>query len=188
MDSGPTLVGQGGATIGTVRVYVVLVEETPGRSVGEWPSSLPGEVCREIAGVALPAGVDDIVKVADADVASLAGPVGTLSLTDHDGTLSPTDLAGLLFPADLAESVIIGVVGLADAGILFPAVSDEILFPPDPADHGGPGCSGAGRKYRVPVFVCRSAGCAFQFGCHPGGRDSGIQWFGSGASSYSGVN
>ena len=37
------------------------------------------------------------------------------------------------FPADLAKPVTVGVIGLADAGILFPAVSERILFPPDPA-------------------------------------------------------
>ena len=39
----------------------------------------------------------------------------------------------MLFPADLAKPVTIDVTGLADAGILFPAVSEGILFPPDPA-------------------------------------------------------
>ena len=52
---------------------MVLVEETPGGSAGEWPSSLPGEVCREIAGAVPPAGVnddvDDVAKVVAADAA-----------------------------------------------------------------------------------------------------------------------
>ena len=34
-------------------------------------------------------------------------------------------------------------------------------------------------------FVGRSADCTFQFECRPHGSDSGVQWFGSGASSYS---
>ena len=45
------------------------------------------------------------------------------------------------FSADLAKPVTVGVAGLADAGILFPAVSEGIPFPTDsveflfPADH-----------------------------------------------------
>ena len=57
-----------------------------------------------------------------------------MSLTVCDGTLSPTDPAGILFPADLAEPVTIGVIGLADAGMLFPAVSEGILLPTDPGE------------------------------------------------------
>ena len=115
-----------------VRVSVKLVEETSEGSAGEWPSSLPGEVCREIAGAVPPAGVnddvDDVAKVVAADAAFLAeagipfpaGPVGMMSLTDRNGTLSQTDSVGIPFPADLAEPVTVGVVVLADAGILFP--------------------------------------------------------------------
>ena len=53
----------------------------------------------------------------------------------------PPDPAGMPFPADLAEPVTVGVADLADAGILFPAVSEGILLPTDPgkllspADH-----------------------------------------------------
>ena len=143
-----------------VRVSVVLVEETPGGSPGELPSSLPGEVCSVLAGAAPPASVKDDMNgvgvVVPAEAACLveagipfpADPVGTQSLTVRDGTLSPTDPAGILFPADLAELTTVGVVGLADAGILFlsvsecilfpagilfPAIAEGILFPPDPA-------------------------------------------------------
>ena len=62
-----------------------------------------------------------------------ADPVGTQSLTVRDGTLSLTDPAWILYPVDLAEPTTVGVGGLADAGILFPAISEGILFPPDPA-------------------------------------------------------
>ena len=128
-----------------VRVSVVLVEETPGGSTGELPSSLPGEVCSVLAGAAPPASekddMNDVVAVAPAEAACLveagipfpAEPVGTQSLTVRDGTLSPTDPAGILFPVDLAEPTTLGVVGLADAGILFLAITEGILFPPDPA-------------------------------------------------------
>ena len=43
------------------------------------------------------------------------------------------------------------------------------------------------RPTLLPGFVGRSADSTFQFGCRPRGSDSGVQWFGSGASSYSGV-
>ena len=127
-----------------VRVSVVLVEETPGGSTGELPSSLPGEVCSVLAGAAPPASekddIDDVAAVVPAEAACLveagmpfpAEPVGTQSLAVRDGTLSPTDPAGILFPANLAEPTTMGVVGLADAGILFSAVTEGILFPPDP--------------------------------------------------------
>ena len=108
------------------------------------PSSLPGEVCSVLAGAVPPAGVKDdmydVAVVVPADAACLveagipfpADPVGTQSLTVRDGTTSPTDPAGILFLADLAVPVTIGVIGLADAGILFPAVPEGILFLPDP--------------------------------------------------------
>ena len=38
----------------------------------------------------------------------------------------------MLFPADLAKPVTVGVAGLADAEILFPAVYEEIPVPTDP--------------------------------------------------------
>ena len=126
-----------------VRVSVVLVEETPRGSTGELPSSLPGEVCSVLAGAAPPASendnMNDVAAVVPAEAACLveagmpflAPPVGTQSLTVRDATLSPTDPAGILFPANLAEPTT--VVGLADAGILFPAVTEGILFPPNPA-------------------------------------------------------
>ena len=128
-----------------MRVSAVLVEETPGGSTGELPSSLPGEVCSVLAGAASPASenddMNDVAAVVPAEAACLveagilfpAQPVGTQSLTVRDGMLSLTDPAGILFPADLAEPTTVGVVGLADAGILFPAVAEGILFPPDPA-------------------------------------------------------
>ena len=133
------------------------------------PSSLPGEVCREIAGAAPPAGVNDDVdaKVVAADAAFLAaagipflaGPVGTLSLTEHDGTLSPTDPAGILFPVDLDEPVTVGVAGLADAGILFLAVPEGILFPPDP--DGIPFPADLARPVTVGVAGLADAGILF---------------------------
>ena len=126
-----------------VRVSVVLVEETPGRSAGKLPSSQNSGTYRTIVGAASPAGVIDVVdsvmlptiagavppadvaKVVAADAACLADagilfpadPVGTLSLTDQDGTLSPTDLAGILFSA-------------VPAGIPFPTDPAGILFRP----------------------------------------------------------
>ena len=118
----------------------MLVEETPGGSVGECPSSLPVEVCRDIAGAAPPVGfiddVDDVAKGVAPDASYLAEawipfpacPVGTLSLTERDGTLSPTDPAGILFPADLAEPVTVGVVGLANAGILKKIILAQKLY------------------------------------------------------------
>ena len=75
----------------------------------------------------------DGASLAKAGIPFPAGPVGMPSLTKWDGTLSPTDPTGILFPAGLAEPVTIGVVGLANAGVLCPAVSDGILFPPGPA-------------------------------------------------------
>ena len=41
---------------------------------------------------------------------------------------------GPVGPSDSAEPVTVGVIGLADTGIggMFPAVSEGILFPPDP--------------------------------------------------------
>ena len=99
-----------------VRVYVVLVEETPGWSTGELPSSVPGEVCSVLAGAAPLASekddmIDDVAAVVPAEAACLveagiplpADTVWTQSLTVCDGTLSPTDHAGILFSADLAE-------------------------------------------------------------------------------------
>ena len=122
-----------------VRVSVVLVEETPGGSTGELPSSLPGEVCSVLAGAAPPASenMNDVAAEAaclvEAEILFPAQPVGTQSLTVCDGMLSPTDPAGILFSADLAELTTVGVVGLADAGMLFPAVTEGILFLPDSA-------------------------------------------------------
>ena len=126
-----------------VRVSVVLVEETPGGSTGELPSSLPGEVCSVLAGAAPPTSenddMNDVTAVVPAEAACLveagipfpAQPVGTQSLTVCNGT----DPAGMLFLSDLAEPTTVGVhvVGLADAGMLFPAMTEGILFPPDPA-------------------------------------------------------
>ena len=79
----PTLVAQGGTTVGACKSICVL------------PT---------IAGAAPPA---DVANVVAADAASLAdagilfptGPVGTLFLTEQDGTFSTTDLARILFPA-----------------------------------------------------------------------------------------
>ena len=61
MDRYPTLVAQSGATIGLVRVFVVLVEETPGRSVWKLPSSPDSGTYQTIAGAAPRAGVVDVV-------------------------------------------------------------------------------------------------------------------------------
>ena len=145
MERGPPLPVRVVPQSAPMRVSVVLVEETPGGSAGELPSSLPGEVCCVLAGAALPAGVkddmNDVAVVVPAEAACLveaglpfsAYLVGMQTLSVSDRLLSPTDPAGILFPADLAEPVTVGVVGLADAGILFPAVSEGILFPADPA-------------------------------------------------------
>ena len=145
MERGPPLPVRVVPQSAPMRVSVVLVEETPGGSAGELPSSLPGEVCCVLAGAALPAGVkddlNDVAVVVPAEAACLveaglpfpAYLVGTQTLYVRDRLLSPTDPAGILFPADLAEPVTVCVVGLADAGILFPAVSEGILFPADPA-------------------------------------------------------
>ena len=73
VDRGPTLASQGGATIGE-SFSVVLVEETPGGSAGELPSSLPGEVCSVLDGAAPPAGVKDDMN----DVACCCGGSGTV--------------------------------------------------------------------------------------------------------------
>ena len=90
-----------------------------------------------LAGAAPPASEKDdmnyVAAVVEPGIQFPADPVGTQSLTVRDGTLSPTDPAGILFPADLAKPTTVGVVGLADAGILFPAFTEGILFPPDPA-------------------------------------------------------
>ena len=110
-----------------------------------WSRRLPGDVCSVLAGAAPPACEKDnmnyVAVVVPAEAACLveagisfpANPVWTRSLPIRDGMLSPTDPAGILFPAYLAEPTTVGVGGLADAGILFPAVSEGILFPPDPA-------------------------------------------------------
>ena len=76
MDMGPTLVGQGGATIGTCESFCGVGRGDPGGSVGEWPSSLTVEVCRDIAAAAPPVGViddvDDFARGVAPDAASLA--------------------------------------------------------------------------------------------------------------------
>ena len=70
-------------------VSVVLVEETPGGSTGELPSSLSSEVCSVLAGAAPLASekddMNDVVVTAEAACLVEAGipadPVGTQSLT-----------------------------------------------------------------------------------------------------------
>ena len=72
------------------------------------------------------------------------------------GYCSPPDPAGMSFPADLAEPATVGVAGLADAGILFPAVSEGILFPPDPAGMSFP--ADLAKPVTVGVAVLADAG------------------------------
>ena len=57
------------------KVSVVWVEETPGGSTGELPSSLPGDVCSVLAGAAPPASekddMNDVAVVVPAEAACL---------------------------------------------------------------------------------------------------------------------
>ena len=68
-----------------VRVFVVLVEETPGGSTGELPASLHGEVCSVLAGAAPPASekddMNDVDAVVPAEAACLV-EAGILFLAD----------------------------------------------------------------------------------------------------------
>ena len=61
MDRAPPLSPKAVPQSVPVRVSVVLVEETPGRSARKFPSAPDSGECRTIAGAAPPAGVADIV-------------------------------------------------------------------------------------------------------------------------------
>ena len=75
MDRGPPLPARVVPQSVPVKVSVVLVEETPGGSTGELPSSLPGDVCSVLAGAAPPASekddMNDVAVVVPAEAACL---------------------------------------------------------------------------------------------------------------------
>ena len=98
-----------------IRVSVVLVEETPGRSARKLPSTPNSGKWRTIAGAVSPTGVADIVdSVMLPTIAGAAPPADVAKVFAADAA-SLTD-AGILFPAD--------PVGVVAVGVAAPAVAD----------------------------------------------------------------